>query len=104
MKLAVFGTILAFAVAFGLGAFTPTDAGAAGKKRFIAIGTGGPTGVYFATGNAICRLIHKEAAEGRKKGRKHGIRCSAPSTGGSTYNIGEIAEGPAPAGLFFTPN
>jgi TRAP transporter TAXI family solute receptor len=66
---------------------------AGGGKRFIAIGTGGPTGVYFATGNAICRLVAKEAAEGRKKGRKHGIRCSAPSTGGSTYNIGQIAAG-----------
>ncbi len=69
------------------------DALARNHKKFIAIGTGGPTGVYFATGNAICRLIHKEAAEGRKKGRKHGIRCSAPSTGGSTYNIGQIKEG-----------
>ena len=62
----------------------------AAKKRFIAIGTGGPTGVYLAAGNAICRLVHKEAAEGRKKGRKHGLRCSAPSTNGSTYNIAEI--------------
>ena len=74
-------------------AFTASDAAAQGQRRFIAIGTGGPTGVYFATGNAICRLVHKEAAEGRKSGRKHGIRCSAPSTGGSTYNIGQIAEG-----------
>jgi TRAP transporter TAXI family solute receptor len=74
-------------------AFTAADAAAQGQRRFIAIGTGGPTGVYFATGNAICRLVHKEAAEGRKSGRKHGIRCSAPSTGGSTYNIGQIAEG-----------
>jgi TRAP transporter TAXI family solute receptor len=62
-------------------------------KKFIAIGTGGPTGVYFVVGNSICRMLHKEAAEGRKKGRKHGIRCSAPSTGGSTYNIGQISEG-----------
>ncbi len=69
------------------------DADAQGKRRFIAIGTGGPTGVYFATGNAICRLVHREAAEGRKKGRKHGIRCSAPSTGGSNYNIGQIKAG-----------
>ena len=67
--------------------------GNAAKKVFIAIGTGGPTGVYFATGNAICRLVHKTAAEGRKKGRKHGIRCSAPSTGGSNYNIGQIKAG-----------
>lgn len=70
-----------------------TSPAQAQERRFIAIGTGGPTGVYFAAGNAICRLIHKEAAEGRKEGRQHGIRCSAPSTGGSTYNIGQIAEG-----------
>ena len=34
-------------------------------------------------------MVHKAAAEGRK----HGIRCSAPSTGGSNYNIGQIREG-----------
>jgi len=74
-------------------AFTVSGAAAQEQRKFITIGTGGPTGVYFAVGNAICRLIHKEAAEGREAGRKHGIRCSAPSTGGSTYNIGQIAEG-----------
>lgn len=63
------------------------------KSKFIAIGTGGPTGVYFVVGNAICRMVHKEAAEGRKKGRKHGLRCSAPSTAGSNYNIGQIRAG-----------
>ncbi|MEE9597393.1 MAG: TAXI family TRAP transporter solute-binding subunit [Acidiferrobacterales bacterium] len=62
------------------------------QKTFITIGTGGPTGVYFVVGNSVCRMVHKEAAEGRKKGRKHGIRCAAPSTAGSTYNIGNIRE------------
>ena len=47
---------------------------AVAKNRFISIGTGGPTGVYFVVGNAVCRMVHREAAEGRKKGRKHGIR------------------------------
>ncbi|MEE2955978.1 MAG: TAXI family TRAP transporter solute-binding subunit [Pseudomonadota bacterium] len=70
-----------------------TSVDAASKKRFISIGTGGPTGVYFVVGNSVCRMVHKEAAEGRKKGRKHGIRCSAPSTGGSNYNIGQIKQG-----------
>ena len=70
---------------------TPSVSRAASK--FIAIGTGGPTGVYFVVGNAICRMVHKEAAEGRSKGRKHGLRCSAPSTAGSTYNIGQIKAG-----------
>ena len=63
------------------------------ERKFISIGTGGPTGVYFVVGNSVCRMVHKEAAEGRKKGRKHGIRCAAPSTGGSTYNIGQICQG-----------
>ena len=62
-------------------------------NTFISIGTGGPTGVYFVVGNSICRMVHKEAAEGRKSGRKHGIRCAAPSLGGSNYNIGQIGEG-----------
>ncbi len=65
----------------------------ASAQKFISIGTGGPTGVYFVVGNAVCRMVHKEAAEGRKKGRKHGIRCSAPSTAGSTYNIAQISQG-----------
>ncbi len=62
-------------------------------NTFISIGTGGPTGVYFVVGNSVCRMVHKEAAEGRKSGRKHGIRCAAPSTGGSNYNIGQIGAG-----------
>lgn len=79
------------AMAFGASAVATTDAQA--QRQFIAIGTGGPTGVYFVVGNSVCRMVHKEAAEGRKSGRKHGIRCAAPSTGGSTYNIGQITEG-----------
>ena len=84
----------------GNGAATLTCINASGNAVYLtgksavqyAIGTGGPTGVYFVVGQSICRLIHKAAAEGRKTGRKHGIRCSAPSTGGSTYNIGQIRE------------
>ena len=78
--------------AVGLLFLSPGESLAQGKK-FISIGTGGPTGVYFVVGQSICRQVHREAAEGRKKGRKHGIRCSAPSTGGSTYNIGQISQG-----------
>ena len=77
-------------VGTGLGA---VGSAAAEERQFISIGTGGPTGVYFVVGNSVCRMVHKEAAEGRKKGRKHGIRCAAPSTGGSTYNIGQICQG-----------
>ena len=87
---AVFATLVAGLISLPL--ILPSTTLAA-ERVFIAIGTGGPTGVYFVVGNSVCRMVHKEAAEGRKQGRKHGIRCAAPSTGGSTYNIGQIKEG-----------
>lgn len=55
-------------------------------QKFISIGTGGVTGVYYPTGGAICRLVNKNRKE-------HGIRCSAESTGGSIYNINTIRAG-----------
>ena len=61
-----------------------TEAGA--QQKFISIGTGGVTGVYYPTGGAICRLVNKER-------KQHGIRCSAESTGGSIYNINTIRTG-----------
>jgi TRAP transporter TAXI family solute receptor len=56
----------------------------AAEQRFISIGTGGLTGVYYPTGGAICRVLNK----GRKT---HGIRCSVESTGGSIFNLNTIA-------------
>ena len=65
------------------------------SAEFFSIGTGGPTGVYFQVGNAICKMVAKiqSADHGRKKGTAKALRCSAPSTGGSTYNIGQIMQG-----------
>jgi hypothetical protein len=63
---------------------------AAGK--FISIGTGGVTGVYYPTGGAICRLVNKSRKE-------HGIRCSVESTGGSVYNINTIRAGELDMGV-----
>ena len=34
-------------------------AAAAADMKFISIGTGGVTGVYYPTGGAICRLVNK---------------------------------------------
>lgn len=56
------------------------------KQRFITIGTGGVTGVYYPTGGAICRLMNKNRKE-------HGIRCSVESTGASVYNVNTIRSG-----------
>ncbi len=55
------------------------------EKTFVSIGTGGPTGVYFVAGNKICDLMNKAA---NKKG--DAVRCNAPSSGGSIYNINAI--------------
>ncbi len=54
--------------------------------KFITIGTGGVTGVYYPAGGAICRLVNR----GR---REHGIRCSVESTGGSVYNLNSLRTG-----------
>jgi TRAP transporter TAXI family solute receptor len=58
----------------------------AADQKFISIGTGGVTGVYYPTGGVICRLVNKDR-------KTHGIRCSAESTGGSIYNINTIRAG-----------
>ena len=33
------------------------------QERFITIGTGGQTGVYFVVGQSICRLVNRGTAE-----------------------------------------
>ena len=73
---------LALAGALVVSWILPTQA----QQRFVSIGTGGVTGVYYPTGGAICRLVNKDR-------KKHGIRCSAESTGGSVYNINTVREG-----------
>ena len=85
--------MLSLGVLFGLAvslSVTPADVQA--ESKFVTIGTGGVTGVYYPTGGAICRLVNKTRKE-------HGIRCSVESTGGSVYNLNAIRAGELDMGV-----
>ncbi len=88
-KTLVIGVVLLFGFALFMGA-APTTAKA--ETQFVTIGIGGITGVYYATGGSICRLVNKTRKE-------TGIRCSVESTGGSVYNLNTIAAGELDMGV-----
>lgn len=77
MNIKTFGAVLALSVAA-----SPVFA----QEKFISIGTGGVTGVYYPTGGAICRMMSRTRAD-------HGIRCGVESTGGSVYNVNAVRSG-----------
>ncbi|MEN8195499.1 MAG: TAXI family TRAP transporter solute-binding subunit [Pseudomonadota bacterium] len=79
--------IIASAAAIGFGSAT-----AQAQKKFVTIGTGGQTGVYYVVGQSICRLVNRGQ-------RKHGIKCTAPSTGGSVANLNAIRAGQQDMGV-----
>jgi len=65
---------------------------ASAQQKFVTIGTGGVTGVYYAVGGAVCRLMNKDRA-------KTGLRCSVESTGGSVFNVNAIKSGELEFGM-----
>jgi TRAP transporter TAXI family solute receptor len=85
MKLFTTTAAIAAALAF-------TAPAASAQEKFITIGTGGQTGVYYVVGQSICRLVNRGSAD-------HGLKCTAPSTGGSIANINAIAAGDMDMGV-----
>lgn len=81
-----------FAVASLTIALMGAGAAGAAEEKFITIGTGGQTGVYYVVGQSICRLVNR----GEKD---HGIKCTAPSTGGSVANLNAIRAGEQDMGI-----
>jgi len=69
-----------------------SGAAQAQKQKFVTIGTGGVTGVYYAVGGAVCRLFNKER-------KKSGLRCAVESTDGSVFNINAIKAGELDFGI-----
>ncbi len=65
---------------------------AAAQEKFITIGTGGQTGVYYVVGQSICALVNRGSAE-------HNIKCTAPSTGGSIANLNALIAGDQTMGV-----
>ncbi len=106
-------TVLRLCLAAALAAvLASSHAAGAGSLRFVTIGTGGASSTYRAVGEAICELLAEETGRDRspesasakpkpfapsfslpsKDNGEDAFRCSAPSTGGSTYNIKQLAK------------
>lgn len=79
-----------FSAAIGYAAITASPAVA--QQNFITIGTGGQTGVYYVVGQSLCRLVNRNTST-------HGVRCNAPSSGGSVANVNAIRGGEMDMGV-----
>ncbi len=64
----------------------------AARSRFVTIGTGAVTGVYYPAGGAIAKLV----SEGREA---HGIRMAVESTAGSVFNVNAVVSGDLDFGI-----
>ena len=86
MKKIVITTLAATALLFGV------NSANAAEEKYVTIGTGGQTGVYYVVGQSICKLVNRGEKE-------HGIKCTAPSTGGSVANLNAIRAGEQDMGV-----
>ncbi len=84
--------VLASSVAAALCTLLLSPLPASAQQKFVSIGTGGVTGVYYAAGGAICRLVNKDRGA-------DGVRCSVESTGGSVFNVNTIKAGELDLGV-----
>ncbi|WP_355660477.1 TAXI family TRAP transporter solute-binding subunit [Halomonas salifodinae] len=89
MKRHVFSAAAVSGALLGATAFS---APAVAQDRFITIGTGGQTGVYYVVGQSVCRMVNRGSDE-------HNIRCNAPSTGGSVANVNGMKSGELDMGV-----
>lgn len=88
MRLKALTYLFSAALCYAAAASTPAVA----QQNFITIGTGGQTGVYYVVGQSICRLVNRGTDS-------HGLRCNAPSSGGSVANVNAIRGGEMDMGV-----
>ena len=62
------------------------------KTRFVTIGTGGVTGVYYPTGGAIGKIVNR-------KRKQYNLRVTVESTVGSVFNVNAIMDGDLEFGI-----
>lgn len=84
MKKILFSTLAATMIA--------ASGSAVAQDKFVTVGTGGQTGVYYVVGQSICKLVNRGNSE-------HNIKCTAPSTGGSVANLNAIKAGDMDMGV-----
>ncbi len=64
----------------------------AARTKYVTIGTGSVTGVYYPTGSAISKIVNKSS-------RKYNLRATVESTGGSVFNVNAIMAGDLEFGI-----
>ena len=75
---------LAWALAASLATTQGGAASAQAQDRYVTIGTGGQTGVYYMAGQSICRFVNRNAEN---------LKCNAPASGGGVANVNGLRSG-----------
>ncbi len=88
----VFKTVALVAAVALLGTVFLWTPPASAKMRFVTIGTGGVTGVYYPLGGAISKIVNK-------KKKQYNLRVSVESTGGSVFNVNAVMAGDLEFGI-----
>ena len=78
------GQSLAWALTATLAAALGATAPAQAQDRYVTIGTGGQTGVYYMAGQSICRFVNRNADN---------LKCNAPASGGGVANVNGLRSG-----------
>jgi uncharacterized protein len=84
--------IIGVSILFALSLFVGSASAKAARTRFVTIGTGGVTGIYYPTGGAIGKIVNK-------KRKQYGLRVTVESTGGSVFNVNSIMAGDLEFGI-----